>query len=106
MTDFGTVAASDRASPGEVINTASTLVSERLDTEFSASQSAHYADVGTGTEVRLEFENDTEQNILNSEDDMRLYANFVDQLDCDVDSTDTNLLDLEDLDIFLEESEL
>jgi hypothetical protein len=106
VTDFGTVAASDRASLGGVINTASTIVSERLDTEFSVSQSAHYANVGTGTEVRLEFENDTEQNILNSEDDMRLYANFVDQLDCDVDSTDTNLLDLEDLDIFLEESDL
>ena len=47
-----------------------------------------------------------EQNILNSEDDMRLYANFVDQLDCDADSTDSNLLDLDDLDMFLEETNL
>jgi hypothetical protein len=81
-------------------------VSERLDTEFSASQSAHDANVGTGTEMRLEFENDTDKNILNSENDIRLYANFVDQLDCDAESTDTNLLDLDDLDMFLEETNL
>eukprot|EP00978_Attheya_sp_CCMP212_P013330 scaffold33479_cov58-Attheya_sp.AAC.1 len=68
--------------------------------------SAHDANVGTGTEVRLEFENDTDKIILNSENDIRLYANFVDQLDCDADSTDTNLLDLDDLDIFLEETVL
>eukprot|EP00978_Attheya_sp_CCMP212_P000713 scaffold1422_cov48-Attheya_sp.AAC.5 len=61
---------------------------------------AHDANVGTGTEVRLEFENDTDKIILNSDDGIRLYANFVDQLDCDADSTDTNLLDLDDLDIF------
>jgi hypothetical protein len=56
--------ASDRASLGAAVNTASTLVSERLDTEFSVSQSAHDANVGAGTEVRLEFENDTDQIIL------------------------------------------
>eukprot|EP00978_Attheya_sp_CCMP212_P007511 scaffold17398_cov28-Attheya_sp.AAC.1 len=67
--DFVTVAASNRASVGAAVKTASTLVSERL------------------------FQND-----------IRLYANFVDQLDCNADSTDTNLLDLDDLDIFLEET--
>ena len=104
--NFGTVAASDRASLGAAVNTTSTLVSERLDIEFSASQSAHDANVGTGTEMRLEFENDRDKNILNSENDIRLYANFVDQLDCDADSTDSNLLDLDDLDMFLEETNL
>jgi hypothetical protein len=73
---------------------------------LESSQSAHDANVGTGTEVRLEFENDTDKIILNSDDDIRLYENFVDQLDCDADSTDTNLLDLDDLDIFLEETDL
>ncbi len=82
------------------------MVSERLDTEFSVSGSAHDANVGIGTEVTLEFENDTDQNILSSQSDMILYANFADQLDFDVESTDSNLLDLDDLDIFLEESNL
>jgi hypothetical protein len=62
VTDFGTVAASDRASLGAAVNTASTLVSERLDTEFSESLSAHNRNVGTGTEVSLEFENNYIQN--------------------------------------------
>jgi hypothetical protein len=55
---------------GVAINTASTLVSERLDTEFSESPRAHNGNVGTGTEVRLEFENNTDQIILNSQNDM------------------------------------
>jgi hypothetical protein len=55
----------------------------------------------------VEFENDTDQNILNSQNDMGLYANFVDQLYCNADSIDTKLvLDLEDLDIFLEDTDL
>ena len=93
---------------GAAVNTASTIVSERLDTEFSESPSSHNGNVGTGTEVRLEFENDTDQIILNSQNDMELYANFVDQLElnCDEDSVVTNLLDLDDLDIFLEDTEL
>jgi hypothetical protein len=37
---------------------------------------------------------------------MELYANFVDQLNCDADSIDTNLLDLDNLDIFLEDTDL
>ena len=89
-----------------VFTATSTSVSERLDTEFSVSGSAHDANVGIGTEVTLEFENDTDQNILSSQSDMILYANFADQLDFDVESTDSNLLDLDDLDIFLEESNL
>ena len=91
---------------GAAVNTASTIVSERLDTEFSESPSAHNGNVGTGTEVRLEFENDPDQIILNSQNDMELYANFVDQLNCDKDSVDTNLLDLDNLKIFLEDTEL
>eukprot|EP00978_Attheya_sp_CCMP212_P004745 scaffold10375_cov54-Attheya_sp.AAC.2 len=62
--------------------------------------------VGTDTEVTLEFENDMDQIILNSPNDMILYTNFIDHLDCDVDSTDSNLIDLEDLDMFLEETNI
>jgi hypothetical protein len=104
--NFGTVAANSDRESEAVFTATSTSVSERLDTEFSVSGSAHDANVGIGTEVTLEFENDTDQNILSSQSDMILYANFADQLDFDVESTDSNLLDLDDLDIFLEESNL
>jgi hypothetical protein len=97
---------SDGASLGAVVNTASTLLSESRVMGFTESQSACDATVGTSTQLSVEFENDTDQNILNSQNDLGLYANFVDQLDCDADSIDTNLLDLDDLDIFLEDTEL
>jgi hypothetical protein len=84
--DFGTVAASGGASLGAAVNTASTLVSERLVMEFTKSQSVYDATVGTGTQLSVKFESNTDQNILNSQNDMGLYANFVDQLDCDADS--------------------
>eukprot|EP00978_Attheya_sp_CCMP212_P034303 scaffold142959_cov70-Attheya_sp.AAC.1 len=100
--NFGTDdATSDRGNEA-VFTATSTLVSETLDTEFSVSASVHDANVGTGSD----FENDTDQIILSSQNDMILYANFADQLDCNVESTDSNLLDLDDLDIFLEETNL
>ena len=72
---------------------------------FTESQSACDATVGTSTQLSVKLENKI-LNILNSQNDLGLYANFVDQLDCDADSIDTNLLDLDDLDIFFEDTEL
>lgn len=70
--DFGTVAASDGTSLGAAVNTASTLMPESRVMGFTESQSACDAIVGTGTQLSVEFENDTEQNILNSQNDLEI----------------------------------
>ena len=81
-------------------------MSERLDTEFSVGASAHDTNVGTGTEVTMEFEIDTSENNLDSTHDPVDDIGFLDELDFDGDSIDTNLFDDDDIDMDFEESNL
>ena len=86
----------------QVVNTASTSLSMRLDTEFSGTESAHQGNIGTSTERRVESENHDDVIILDSVEELVLDAEFIDQLDFDGDSIDTNPPDLHDLDVDLE----
>jgi hypothetical protein len=54
----------------------------------------------------MESENDRIENISNSKTDLMRDAEFIDQLDFDGDSVDSNPPDLDDLDIDLEETNL
>jgi hypothetical protein len=100
-------ASSDRASHSTPVNNASTSVSVRLEREFSTNESSHADIVGTGTtEITMEFENDTIEKLLNFTNDLVDDIGFLDQLDFDGESIDTNLLDDDDYDMGFEQSSL
>lgn len=81
-------------------------MSIRLEGEFSVSESSQHQNVGTSTERVMESENDRIENISNSKTDLMRDAEFIDQLDFDGVSVDSNPPDLDDLDIDLEETNL
>jgi hypothetical protein len=62
--------------------------------------------VGTGTNTGVKSENHELENILDSIDDLVLDTEFIDELDFDRESIGTNLPDLDDLHIHLEESSI